>query len=372
MGKGQEQPMNAIDLLAGPLAELPKSWPGGDYLQFVENIFADYINRLNGLTATDPFTASIINDKNACLVLSAHITTAIEHYLKGFPHLAYDEIKQAIHSIRPFFDKLLPPNDMTKELQLLYRIRSSQAFSLSREELFHIPFQLRHIVATQRYSIPGLPCLYLGGSLFVCWEELGRPPLDTLHMAKLSASGKMPVKVVNFGHRPELMAAFVHKSLSMATTPSPADVEYLTAQAICWPIIAACSIRVIHRDGTFKPEYIVPQLVLQWIRDEPDYHGLRYFSTHIDDYFNDPRAQLNYVFPVRTQQAHGICPELQKQFEMSSTVSWQAATMTPLPGGTTPYTNLEIELIVGHRQPYLTTQIGGMQAGIARLPTTPL
>jgi len=364
--------MNAIDLLASDQAELPKSWPGGDYLQYVENTLADYIIRLKSLTATDPFTAAITANKGTCVVLSAHITTAIEYYLTGFPHKAYAEMRNAVQGVRPFFDKLLPPKDMTKELQFLYRIRSSPAFSLTREELFHIPFQLRHVVATQRYSIPGLPCLYLGGSLFVCWEELGRPPLDTLHMAKLSASGKTPVTVVNFGHRPELMAALVKNALSKTAPPSSADVDYVTAQAICWPIIAACSIRVFHRDGTFKPEYIVPQLVLQWIRDEPDYHGLRYFSTHIDDYFNDPRAQMNYVFPVRTHQSHGICPELQKQFEMSSTVSWQAATMTPLPGGTTPYTNFAIELIVGHRTPYLSTQIGGIQTGIARLPTTPL
>ena len=42
-------------------------------------------------------------------------------------------------------------------------------------EMFHIKYELRGKVQTQRCSFPGLPCLYLGCSSYVCWLELNRP-----------------------------------------------------------------------------------------------------------------------------------------------------------------------------------------------------
>ncbi|MFW1494652.1 hypothetical protein ACEV9S_24505, partial [Vibrio parahaemolyticus] len=49
-----------------------------------------------------------------------------------------------------------------------------------------------------------------------------------------------------------------------------------------WPLIAACSIRVKNPSDNFKPEYIIPQLLLQWARDYKSIDGIRYTSTHIE------------------------------------------------------------------------------------------
>lgn len=55
----------------------------------------------------------------------------------------------------------------------------------------------------------------------------------------------------------------------------------LIADVFMWPLIAACSIKVKHREDSFKPEYIVPQLLLQWIRNNQEIDGIRFSSTHI-------------------------------------------------------------------------------------------
>ena len=60
-----------------------------------------------------------------------------------------------------------------------YRIRIHKTnFTLSQQEFFHIPFNLRGKVKTQRFSIPGFPSLYLGTTIYVCWEELNRPNIN--------------------------------------------------------------------------------------------------------------------------------------------------------------------------------------------------
>lgn len=46
------------------------------------------------------------------------------------------------------------------------------------EDMFHIPFDKRGIVKTQRYSFPGYPCLYVGATTYACWEELHRVDFD--------------------------------------------------------------------------------------------------------------------------------------------------------------------------------------------------
>ena len=47
-------------------------------------------------------------------------------------------------------------------------------------DMFHIPLNRREIVKTQRYSAPGYPCLYLGNTVYSCWEEMHRPHFDDL------------------------------------------------------------------------------------------------------------------------------------------------------------------------------------------------
>ncbi len=41
--------------------------------------------------------------------------------------------------------------------------------------MLHIPFCNRELVSTQRFSVPGVPCLYLGTTSYVCWLEMDKP-----------------------------------------------------------------------------------------------------------------------------------------------------------------------------------------------------
>lgn len=62
----------------------------------------------------------------------------------------------------------------------LFRLRYSESDLTYRRDIFHIPNSLRHIISQQRYSITGVPCLYLSGCAFTAWLELNKPNFSNL------------------------------------------------------------------------------------------------------------------------------------------------------------------------------------------------
>ena len=69
----------------------------------------------------------------------------------------------------------------------MYKCReNAKLFHFTKDEMFHIPYDKRNLVGNQRYSLFGLPCLYLGGSSYICWEELGRKDFSTTNYSGYS------------------------------------------------------------------------------------------------------------------------------------------------------------------------------------------
>jgi hypothetical protein len=189
----------------------------------------------------------------------------------------------------------------------------------SKYELFHIPFTLRGYVSSQRYSINGLPCFYLGSSLSVCWNELGKPDLARLYAIKLRFRN-IP-RILNIPYVSSFMPSII--DLWEQNGPNRARFEaILIALLVCWPLIAACTIRTLHPDDKFKPEYIVPQLLLQWITKEKQFSGIRYLSTKITEPSRISK-EVNYVFPALTSSATGHCQELIELFDLTDPIGLQ-------------------------------------------------
>ena len=78
----------------------------------------------------------------------------------------------------------------------LYRMRVGkngyEEFT-SNEEMSHIPFQFNHKVGNERYSMSGFPSLYLGSSVYVCWEEMRRPDIDYANFALFKTTTEIKV-----------------------------------------------------------------------------------------------------------------------------------------------------------------------------------
>jgi hypothetical protein len=282
-------------------------------------------------------------------LLCNQIISALSHYLRGYPSKAYWEIEQSLQSmdIGNLTTSMSggvvggPPKAIAGPVGLrqgaelldsslhppLYRMRENKGATaasgeLSGKALFHVPFEDRRLVRNQRYSIAGLPCLYLGSSTWACWEELGRPDLDGVFVSLFRFI--QDTSVLDFQFPPinawNVFRASRQESKIAATEFSARYGDsFIESYISLWPLIAACSVKTASGDGSFYPQYIVPQMLLQWVCDERKVDGIRYFSTRT------PRGGYPYyncAFPARNITHHGRCSYLRERFKLTDPISW--------------------------------------------------
>ena len=246
----------------------------------------------------------------------------LRRYLMGDHAYALDQAKDILER-KGYFQE-------DASAVVYFRARANDTgFLYSQKEMYHIPFDRRAIISNQRYSVTGLPCMYLGGSTYICWEELGRPDYKTCNFCGFKNKG--PLYLYDFVIPP------VWNDLN--------DV-YRVA------IILACSIKSNPND-IFKQEYILPQCFLQAIIDKhigdfKNVYGIKYLSVKLLNQsatffeyklneLSDIRRYVNYVFPAVSSRSTGISKELQDMFDASSVMSiMQHEILDPLSaaGGT--------------------------------------
>jgi hypothetical protein len=192
-------------------------------------------------------------------------------------------------------------------------------------------------------------------------------------MSRFTAVPGSNLRVLDFGYRPALMAAMIeHYQKTGSLNGNDPLSRFMVAYCLCWPLLAACSVRVRNREEPFKPEYVVPNLLLQWIANTRKFDGIRYFSMNVDVKYNDPMACADFVFPSQTPAATGYCSRLSTAFHLSQPVPWRLATGLQEAATAPPHCNWKIELVKGVRVDYIKTEFGTMQAKIAQLPTGPV
>jgi hypothetical protein len=312
--------LNSIDLLISDVAELPRDKdPKVDFQADLTKAHGDYIQELQAITSGDPVSQKILGSKQKVISLGTKVRKAITYSLEGKPDLAISELESGLALVKSELNVLTSQPLDAGYLKMLFRARliRKQSRPKSHQEMFHIPFELRHLVGQQRYSFPGLPCLYLGGSSYLCWEELGRPPLANMYVSRMELANGQTLRLLNLGYRPAYMAALLSEYGNLPVSPKAADLAH--AHAVLWPLVAACSYRVVPPQKPFKIEYVVPQLLLRLVIDSPIYDGIRYFSTHITNY-NTFSYGMNFVIPVRTHGQAGLCQRLSTKLLVTDAV----------------------------------------------------
>ncbi len=319
--------MTAIEFLDSSELKLPKCWNnfGGSFDEYVNKILDEYLDKIKQTNSNDPVIKSLQGNYLTISSLCENVKKIIQIYFKGYPVEAFQILRDTIKNIEPYFNVFLSSQDITKNIfkniYQLYRIRTSYVRKLSHKDIFHIPFEFRYLVSGQRYSIPGLPCLYLGGSSYVCWKELGEPPTNTIHISQFELAENATIKILDLGYKP---ADIIY---DLKNEKKLGDDFYL-AYCIMWPLIAVSSIEAKYKNANFFPEYIFPQLITQWITfSENKCDGVRYFSTNVfeADYKGSPQPICNFAFPVQSLESNGYCKTLASKFKFSEPLLWDDA-----------------------------------------------
>lgn len=195
---------------------------------------------------------------------------------KGLPSTAGATLS---NMMRDYGDKLIWKDIPVDTYFYRMRIIEDRRTNITYDEMFHIPLNKRRVVTTQRYSTPGYPCLYLGKSIYTCWEEMNRPRMSDCWVSQLKNTQKICLLDLRV---PSLQSFWDNQN-------------YI----LLFPVIIACMLPVTNSNDIYKPEYIIPQLLTEWIiKKKRD--GIYYTSTHKNSYFDYPGNKYdNIAIPVK-------------------------------------------------------------------------
>lgn len=354
------------ELLKSDLLKLPFNQERDlSFRDYVKKILDEYLNLLNDLDSSSISIPGIKATKETIIKRQNEFVNGlmktVSLYYDGYPEASFNSLKNTIESrIRPYrgFFK----NDSYRKGKNFYRIRIlNDNNHLNPESFFHIPFELRGNVSSQRFSIHGFPSLYLGTSVYICWEELNRPNINEFHTVRLKSKFTI--------HFLDLAPPYFEDDLYQSKY-----YQYLMS----WPLIFLCSIRVRNKHDVFKPEYIIPQLLLQWIRENKEIDGIRYWSTHVEQNSSNFKGEFyNLVMPVKENKEIGLCKSLTRKFQATEIVSWQLYEFA-LGGGNFFDFNDDVEidskmeyleLIKGMKYPYSYSVFGKIEKYLSSLKT---
>lgn len=288
----------------------PCRWKN-DFIQDVRETFDKYINIVSCI---DGISGDALVDVNS---LCDKLTEVLKLYYDGRKGEAFIEFR-AIMNGNSETEGLFTSIDWVdiNAGEFYYRARERKlGDNFSIRDMFHIPLNKRGIVSTQRYSSLGYPCLYLGNSIYSCWEEMRRPAFNNLMFSAYKV--RNPFRVFDMR--------------------IPGDSDYFPDRLIQTirriPLVLACGFVVNNYRDVFKPEYIISQLLLDTIIcdsrrrtqreksviDLDVIWGVLYTSTHISDDFPYGKHLLeNIVLPViESNKSSNHCYYLASLFDIS-------------------------------------------------------
>jgi len=146
------------------------------------------------------------------------------------------------------------------------------------------------------------------------------------------------------------------------------------ALAVCWPLMATAAIRRKHGDAPFIAEYIIPQLMLQWITEnnDVDVDGIAYSSVSCKTHVTYPAGIANFVFPAKEIAPTGHCPRLRRKFAMTEPIAWHLLERIGLDSQRPLAGDMELEFVPGQRTRYWDTNFGELKGNLRKLEATPL
>ena len=268
-----------------------------DYRKTLSDILDGYVELVRNNSYDTLFFAEVVAN---VYMLNRVVTSCYQ----GKRSTAYIQLKNLLKRYEKESIFVEIPTDA-----IYYRMRVCDLRKeIKRKELFHIPFEKIRQIKTQRYSSPGYPCLYLGESLYGCWEEMQRPDTESTLFSVFKTT--RPFKVVDM--RIPTLQDYL------------ANAEFYLK---FFPIIIASTIPVINGNDIFKPEYLLPQMILEWVidkRKEINAIGVYYTSAFKNgEFYKLDHEWDNLVLPVQKTSDKGICKELASYFTMTKPTCYE-------------------------------------------------
>jgi len=291
--------------------DLPIRWDGNDFLKTIKKEMERYIFSVE-LLLNDGELRDVRNISNL-------IVDSIEFYLNGSPSLAYTKISALIDDYLEKFTMIDNPDIE------YYRIaRVNKNCSYGRERIFHPPFSLRNMISTNRYSIAGYPCLYLSSNLNLCFKEIDYNPYEDYYIVskfKINKNIIDRIEILDLSVKPQ---DFIDNGSKLTNDSEIGKITYNFKNYLyAFPLIMACSFIRTDKNAPFAPEYIVPQLLLERLKNQfknktNSIIGIKYFSCSS---VANSKIGYNVVFPTyKKKEYKNYCEVLNNIFDLTKPV----------------------------------------------------
>lgn len=343
-------------VFSGNKFDLPIRWDGKNFVDFLKKIYEEYVysicsNNEDSCKLVTEIEGCSLHDK--CIIatncdcenikqICNDILEVVNEYLCGFPAEAYKKFEKTMQILFKNPLKIYKKSgwsaafDYGDPLHLFRVVNVSEDINHHRTRVFHTPFTLRSKVSTSRYSIAGFPSLYLGTCIDLCMEEIHNNPYSNyaicsrFELIRDLVQTDTEIDVIELGIKPQDFFVDIDKSNDYYdfVNHRKINIDLLQSKTVkkayllWYPLIAACSFIRANKQDPFAPEYIIPQLLMQWIRKHYNGNrlmGIRYFSC------SSERASdlgFNYVFPTSGKPCDSTpyCSVLSKSFKLTNPI----------------------------------------------------
>lgn len=314
---------------------LPKRWNGGNFRDELNELFYMYLKEVKIVVNND-------DDFKVINRVCKRIIKCIEHYYNGYTSSAFTMFSTTMEELMKYpFRIYHKSGEMIRVREMdelkLYRVRNVTENKLyTPKDIFHTPFSIRSKVGTCRYSIAGYPCLYLATNLNLCEFETPKASNSEITLAarfeiNRRSNDNNDIRVIELGVKPQhflgptisdVNSYDKERTINRLNEIDLSNPITMLHYLIWYPLIAASSyIRISKRDP-FASEYIIPQLLMEWVRVQSkknEFYGIRYFSCA-----NERASEIgmNYVFPTFYDEktTTNFCTVLSKLFQVTNPV----------------------------------------------------
>ncbi len=249
--------MEILEALEDELFMIPKSIDNKFLPKFMSVIYEKFLNKIDQITS-GPGASKITIYKNSIECFCEGLINTAEIYFNGDAFKAYKSFDDSIKLIESFLfpdrshvGKVLHPNHPAP----YFRARTSESVSSCKErkDIFHVPFEYRNYASSQRFSILGVPCLYLSNSIYLCMKELNEKNFDEMPVSRFYMDeSKFNFFDLTYDLRRLKMSLMIHKDPIMYDLLDITTFNFL----LFWPLNIACSLKVENQNYSFRPDYI--------------------------------------------------------------------------------------------------------------------
>lgn len=285
----------------------------------------DWLDDYNGHIATTTFLTA--EEKAQIRGFSDNLLQSHKLYIDNRYIDAFNTFNQAMDSVKAYLMtvRIGRKNPYVADAVPYYRIIAGNN-GFTRLQFLHLPCTARYLASSNRFSVPGMPCSYMASMPEVSWYECGMP--DSFQMATF-----MAVK-----HEKLLLQLDVNPLTSTVTLLNQFqnndwsnEVKRIFAKKYCFifPLVAVCSVIAKEKGKAFVEAYIIPQMLMIWVKNSTDYVGVRYYSSSDNELVRDD-CGYNIAMPAKHPDANGYCTDLQDIFGIDASNKNEVIEFLPL------------------------------------------